>query len=259
MLVEAMTPYYEDEWVTIYHGDALEVVAGLEAGSIDVVFTDPPYNVSDRNGRDATTVGRLKRKDGTARKVWRDFGAWDRGWDPEPFVAEAVRLLRDGGSLLSFVSEFTLAPFLASGLNHRGLVYWRKSNPTPAFRQLYVRAIEMIVWQVKTDAARKQSWTWNATGYRPNVYDGPVLAGFNVVNGAEPRTHPTQKPLWLIRSLLGVHSAPGELILDPYMGSGTTLHAAKSMGRRALGVEANEKHCERAAIRCSQEVLGLSA
>lgn len=253
-----MTPYYADDAVTIYHGDALEVLAGLADASVDVVLTDPPYNVSERNGRDGTTVGRLKRKDGTARKVWRDFGAWDRGWQPGPFIAEAERLLVDGGSLLSFVSEFTLPPFLLSTLNHRGLVYWRKTNPTPAFRMLYVRAIEMLVWQVKTISARSQPWTWNAAGYRPNVYDGPVLAGYTVVNGAEPRVHPTQKPLWLMRSLLAVHSQPGALVLDPYMGSGTTLHAAKSMGRRSIGVDLDEKWCEAAARRCSQEVLGLT-
>lgn len=252
-----MTPYYQDDAVTIYHADALDVMAGLEDGSVRAVVTDPPYNVSEKNGRDATTAGRLKRKDGTARKVWRDFGEWDRGWDPAPFIEQSVRVLADGGSLLSFISEYTLPPFLLSGLNHRGLIYWRKSNPTPAFRQLYVRAVEMIVWQVKTDAARSQPWTWNATGYRPNVYEGPVLAGFSVVNGAEPRVHPTQKPLWLMRSLLTVHTSPGDLILDPFMGSGTTLHAAKSMGRPSIGVDSDEQHCERAAIRLSQEVLGL--
>lgn len=252
-----MTPYYADDLVTIYHGDALEVLATLTADSVDVVLTDPPYNVSERNGRDHTTVGRLKRKNGTARKVWRDFGEWDRGWDAKPFIAESERVLASGGSLLSFVSEFTLPPFLLSGLNHRGLIYWRKSNPTPAFRMLYVRAVEMIVWQVKTENARKQPWTWNASGYRPNVYDGPVLSGYTVVNGAEPRVHPTQKPLWLMRSLLAVHSSADSLIVDPYMGSGTTLHAAKSMGRRCIGIELDERWCEHAARRCSQEVLGL--
>ncbi len=253
-----MTPYYADDLVTIYHARAEEVLPSLADASVDAIVTDPPYNVSERNGRDGTTVGRLRRKNGTARKVWRDFGAWDRGWQPGPFIAEAVRLLVEGGSLLSFVSEFTLTPFLASGLNHRGLIYWRKTNPTTAFRMLYVRAVEMIVWQVKTSTARRQPWTWNAGGYRPNVYDGPVLAGYSVVNGNEPRVHPTQKPLWLMRSILAVHSSPGQLVVDPYMGSGTTVAAAKSLGRRAIGIEQDERWCEIAARRCSQEVLGLA-
>lgn len=252
-----MNPYYSDDLVTIYHGDCMEVLADVRG--VDLILTDPPYNVSDRNGRDGTTSGRLKRKDGTARKVWRDFGEWDRGWSAIPFLGWAGDALRDGGSLLSFISEFTLPPFLSSGLNHRGLIYWRKSNPTPAFRQLYVRAVEMIVWQVKTDAARSQPWTWNAGGYRPNVYEGPVLAGYSVVNGDEPRHHPTQKPLWLMRELLTVHSRAGDLVVDPYMGSGTTLEAAKSMGRRAIGSDLSEAYCEIAANRCRQEVLGLTA
>ena len=254
-----MNPYYRDDHVTIYHGDSRCLLPTLEPESVDLILTDPPYNVSERNGRDGTTVGRLKRKDGTARTVWRDFGEWDRGWTAGPLIAASHRLLRDGGSLIAFTSEFLMAEWVASGLNHRSLLYWIKTNPTPAFRSLYVRAVEMAVWQVKTTAPiRGGGWTFNAGGYRPNIYTGPIVAGHACANG-EHRVHPTQKPLWLMKDILTLHSNHDDMVLDPYMGSGTTLRAAKDLGRKAIGVELDERYCEIAARRMGQEVLDLGA
>ena len=250
-----MKPYYTDDDVTLYLGDS-DGTAGGEAllpqlsPGFDAIITDPPYNVSTRNGRDGTTPGRLKRKDGTARKVQRVFGEWDRTWDPKPFLAEVPRLLRDGGSMVAFTSEFLIGDYMASGLNHRNLIYWRKTNPTPAFKRLYVRAVEMAVWQVKGTTG----WTWNSGGYTPNVYEGKVVAGFACANG-ETRVHPTQKPLWLIRSLLEQHTNLGDTVLDPYAGSGTTLIAARLLGRRAVGIEQDEAYCEATAKRLAQGVL----
>jgi DNA modification methylase len=248
-----MSVYYSDESVTLYHGDA-DGTLGREAvleviRNVDAIVTDPPYNVSSRNGRDGTTVGTLKRKDGTARKVQRNFGDWDHAWDPSNFLEHADRVLVDGGSLVAFTTEFLIGAYMASGLNHRNLIYWRKTNPTPAFKRLYVRAVEMAVWQVKGTG-----WIWNAGGYRPNVFEGPTVAGFACANG-ELREHPTQKPLWLMRALLELHTAPGSTVLDPFAGSGTSLVAAKFLGRKAIGIEADEAFCEAAARRLAQGVL----
>jgi DNA modification methylase len=252
-----MRPYYQDEAVTLYHGDSdgtfgtQGVLASL-TGPVDAFITDPPYNVSggDRSGREGTTLGKLKRKDGTSRKVQRDFGTWDRTWMPGAFLSEAHRLLREGGSLVAFTSEFLIGDYIASGLNHRNLIYWRKTNPTPAFKRLYVRAVEMAVWQVKG----KGGWTWNSGGYTVNVYEGPVVAGFACANG-EYREHPTQKPLWLMSALIEQHTQPGELLVDPYAGSGTTLVAAKRAGRKAIGIEQDEAYCAVIAKRLAQGVL----
>lgn len=247
------TPYYADGAVTLYLGDSDGSATGLpllaEVGAINHVITDPPYNVSTRNGRDGTTVGTLKRADGTSRKVQRNFGDWDHTWDASAFLAWVGANLPDGGSLIAFTSEFLIGDYMASGLNHRNLIYWHKTNPTPAFKRLYVRAIEMAVWQVKGTG-----WTWNAGGYRPNVFSGPVVSGFRSANG-EGREHPTQKPLWLMDELVSLHTKPGDLVLDPFCGSGTTLVAAKRLGRRAVGIEQDERYAEAAARRLSQGVL----
>jgi DNA modification methylase len=246
-----MSLYYEDDVVRLYHADADDaLVFSIVPDTIDLILTDPPYNVSDRNGRERTTVGTLKRKDGTSREVVRNFGAWDYEWTPEPFLAETCRLLREGGGLVAFTSEFLFASYLASGLDHRSLIYWRKVNPAPGFKRLYMRAVEMAVWQTKGSG-----WTFNGGGAVANVYEGPILSGFSTVNNAEPRVHPTQKPLWLMKRLLNTHTDVGDLVVDPFMGSGTTLEAAKQLGRRAIGIEADERYCEAAAKRLAQQTL----
>ena len=231
--------------ITIYHGDCIDVLTGLESESVDLILTDPPYNVSARS-----PIGSVPRQDGTHREIRRDFGAWDHGWDPMPFLAEARRLLRDGGSLVAFTSEHLFAPYLASGLDHRALLHWRKTNPAPNFRKQLVRAVEMAVWQ--TQGA---GWTFNAGGYRPNVWQGPIINGYLSQNTDEKRWHPTQKPEWLMRAWIELFSMPGDLILDPFAGSGTTLRAAKDLGRRAIGIEVDEEYCKIAVERMRQEVL----
>lgn len=243
-----MKPYYADDAVTLYHGDARDILPTIGAGTVGAIITDPPYNISHRNGRDGTTPGRLRRSDGTSRTVRRDFGAWDRDWQPAPFIAEARRLLRPSGSLIAFTSEFLIADWLASGLNHRNLIVWRKTNPTPQFPKLYVQSIELAVWQVNGPGG----WVFNAGGYKPNCYDGPIVAG------AE-RVHPTQKPVWLMRDLTAVHTAPDDLVLDPYAGSGSTLHACRDLGRRVVGIEKDERYCEAIARRLAQDVLPFPA
>lgn len=243
-------PYYHDEnaGITIYHGDALDVLPGIAEANL--VLTDPPYNVSKRNGRANTTIGKVLRKDGTHREIRRDFGAWDYEWDPAPFLREAVRMLVAGGSLVAFTSEFLFSPYLESGLDHRALLYWRKTNPAPNFRKQIVRAVEMAVWQTKGGG-----WTFNEGGYRPNVWEGPILSGLTVQNTDEKRVHPNQKPLWLMRAWVELFSSPGDLIVDPFMGSGSTLRAAKDRARKAIGIEIEEKYCEIAVKRLAQEVL----
>lgn len=228
---------------------------------VDLFLTDPPYNVSVRSGRENTTIGRVKRKritgerpDGTNsyREIRRSFGEWDFDFDPKPFLTETARLLRDGGSLIAFLSEFLISDYLESALNHRCMLYWRKTNPAPNFRGLYQRSVEMAVWQTKGG-----NWTFNDGGATPNFSEVAIVSGFKCVNTDEAREHPTQKPLTLIAEWIQRHSNAADLVIDPFMGSGTTLRAAKDLRRRAIGIELEEKYCEIAARRLSQEVLAL--
>jgi DNA modification methylase len=253
-----MKPYYEHAGITIYHGDCREVLTEI-AVDVDLFFTDPPYNVSSRNGRANTTIGKVKRKhitgerpDGSEsyREIRRDFGEWDYDFDPLPFLTETRRLLRDGGSLIAFTSEFLIQDYLVSQLDHRCMIYWRKTNPAPNFRGLYQRSVEMAIWQTKGG-----KWTFNDGGVTPNFEEIPIVSGWRVQNTDESREHPTQKPLSLCRQWIRRHSNNGDLIVDPFCGSGTIPCAAKHLSRCAIGIEIEEKYCEIAAKRLSQEVF----
>jgi site-specific DNA-methyltransferase (adenine-specific) len=131
--------------------------------------------------------------------------------------------------------------FFASGLSVR-LGIWEKSNPSPMNGEsLWLSAVEACVF------ARKPKAYFSMFCASP-VWRGP----------SERLTeHPTEKPLWLFETLVQASCPVGGLVLDPFMGSGTTLHAAKNTGRRAIGVEFNERYCEIAANRLRQEVLPL--
>lgn len=228
------TPYYDQDGITIYHGDCLDVLAGLDAGSTALVLTDPPYNV---RAADIALAGRAP--------MARDFGEWDEDWHPRVHLEAWERLLRPGGSVLAFCSDRLLSAYREGPLKPRGTVVWEKENPAPHPRPAYVQATEWITWLQKEGSAA----VWNAGGYTLNVERDAAP------KGNERTEHPTQKPIDLTRRLMRRHSNRGDLILDPFMGSGTTLRAAKDLGRRAIGIEIEERYCEIAVERLRQAVL----
>jgi len=235
-----MTPYYTDGQIMIFHGDCREILPRLGTGTVRLVCTDPPYNVSLPDA-DITVEDR--------KDIQRDFGQWDQAWSPDLLLAESARLLYAGGSLLSFCSDKLVSSYLTDGLKHRGTLVWEKTDPPPNFRSGYVSATEWIVWCQKIGAPA----VWNGGGAVRNILRYPIVKG----NGSARLGHPTQKPLGLIIELIQRHSDRGDMILDPYMGVGTTLRAAKDTGRRAMGIELDERWCKLAAKRLGQDVLDL--
>ena len=212
-----MKPYYEDDAVTIYHGDCRKVLPVIEA---DVVVTDPPYGIRYSPSQNS-------------KKAWGDktfVGEVVVGGDDEPF---------DPAPLLRF-------PFVALfGANHY-------ADRLPASSAWYVWdkrdgmtsndfADCELVWTNLPGVARLLRHQWN----------GALRAS----ERGEARVHPTQKPVVLMRWL--IEQFPEGVVLDPFMGSGTTLRAAKDLGRKAIGIEIEERYCEIAAKRCAQEVLDL--
>jgi DNA modification methylase len=202
-----MTPYYADDFVTIYHGDCRDVGIDLDGPAL---VTDPPYGLNDLMDRPG---------DGKWQKLWSGGApSWDR--EAPTFLVE-----------------------LASS-RHQAIIWGGNYFPLPPSRG-------WLVWDkiVREFSSGHCELAWT------NL-DQPVRA-FNYSHGqlaSEGKYHPTQKPLPLMRWCVGMTTGT---ILDPFMGSGTTLVAAKSLGRRAIGIEIEERYCEIAAQRCSQEVLGL--
>lgn len=210
-----MKPYYQDDAVTIYHGDA----AAVELDPVDLILTDPPY------GRDALPC-------------WSILGE------------AGMRLLNPGGWCIAY-SGHSFMPEILAAMGSHGLVYrWMLALLHSGNHDL--RPIgEMVI-----DIGWKPVLAYRKPPY--NLVSGQDRLTDTVKgSGRSKVSHPWEQGLDENRSLLMQFSA--EVVLDPFMGSGTTLVAAKSLNRRAIGIEIEERYCEIAANRCRQEVLGLLA
>lgn len=217
------TPYYDDGQCVIYHADCRDVLEAMHPDEADILVTDPPYGMSFITG--------TGRKDG-----------WQSRWAGVPIAGDDSTALRD-----EVLAWWGARPALVFGS-------WKCARPK------MVR--EVLVWDkvVSTGmGALDVPWrpSWEAIyvighgfiGRRSHGvlrYPLPTLA-------PERRLHPTVKPLKLMQAL--VAKCPPGLVLDPFMGTGTTVVAAKRLGRRAIGIEIEERYCEIAAKRLAQGVL----
>jgi len=255
-----MQPYYDDGTCTIYHGEASALLAEMSEASVDAVVTDPPYSSggmfrSDRSGDPAVKYrGWSHNGDGSRRAPTAEYGSfagdnrdqwawlrWVTAWS-----WQTLRVTRPGGHSFMFTDWRQLpAATDASqfgGWTWRGIVVWDKGIARP-IRGKFRNHLEYVIWSTNGPATE-------AGGYPSALISVPTV-------GPEDRQHVTEKPAQLLRALLQV-VGPGSLtILDPFMGSGTTLRAAKDLGHRAIGIEIEERYCEIAAKRLGQEVLAL--
>ncbi len=232
-----MKPYYQDDSVTIYHGDSACLWESHEDGSVDCVITDPPY--TDRTHKMAKTN---KGRGYEVRAVpFRPFSENTLLHS----LTECGRISRRWViSTLDYAHAFGLDASPPPGLRSLRIGVWVKTNPMPQISaDRPGQGWEAISFMHRTDT--KPSWNG---GGRSGVWIHSV-----VQNGG----HPTVKPLSMVSDWVALFTIPGNLIFDPFMGSGTTLRAAKDLGRRAIGIEIEERYCEIAAKRMSQEVLPL--
>jgi DNA modification methylase len=219
-----------------------DATADLSDGSVDLILTDPPYNISGNGGVQ-------KRGQGHATLDVDREEDWD-SQERERFIREALtpwvgewaRLLRPGGSLIVFLDALLVETlwFLgeAHGLKGKRLFYWVKTNQNPAAltRRNAIPCVEQIVWLVKPGAAYtfNEVPNWN----RRNYLEVPLCGGKERCVDAHGSTlHPSQKPEALIEPLLLLTSNRGELVLDSHAGTGTTGAVAKRHGRKFIGIE----------------------
>ena len=245
-----MTPYYQDDLVTLYHGDCRDVLPDLTVGA---VITDPPY------------------------------GETNHGWDvwPEGWVS-AVRQTSMWcfGSTRMFLRHHR--EFTEAGWQLSQDVVWEKDESsgfeTDRFRRVHELALHWYRgrWSdVRHEPTRIRTYgpskgmvrrsptpakTKGARNASVYVDDGYRLPR-SVIHATRIRfvegQHPTEKPAAILLPLIEYAVVEGGVVVDPFAGSGSTLMVAKQSGRFAIGIEADERWCELAARRCSQEVLGL--
>lgn len=215
-------PYYQDDSCTIYCGDCREIIADLGMSGLgfpSLLLTDPPYGIG--YGGKKNSVGGTSGRDKARWKTWKT------DWDEQPV---------DNDLLLSIVSACAVS--IVWGGNYfslppsQGWLVWDKGQRD------FTLADAELAWTSRDKATRCFTYT------RPEA----------LAEGA--RQHPTQKPVALMRWCL-THVPDAQEILDPFMGSGTTLVAAKLEGRKAVGIEISERYCEIAVNRLRQRVLNF--
>ena len=229
----------------IIQGDCIAEMARLPGKSVDMIFADPPYNLQ--------LGGDLFRPEGSR------VDAVDDDWDKfeslatydeftRDWLAEARRILKDSGTIWvigSYHNIYRVGALLQDAdfwiLND---IVWRKSNPMPNFRGTrFTNAHETLLWCAKDEKAR---YTFNYRAMKALNDDLqmrsdwllPICAGGERVKGADgAKAHPTQKPEALLYRILLACTKPGDVVLDPFFGTGTTGAVARRLGRRWIGIE----------------------
>ena len=215
-----MTPYYDEAGITIYHGDCREVAPSL--APVDLVLTDPPYGINHKTNY--ATAGR-----GALAKC-SDYPAVhgdDRPFDPEWLLSVGRGRILWGGNYYANRPE-----------NVSGWLVWDKERP-----DTLDQATCELAWTDCVKGVRRFRHLWNGMLRASERERGSLV-------------HPTQKPVALMKWCMGLRwTRDYEVVIDPFMGSGSTLIAAKDIGRRAIGIEIEERYCEIAANRLAQGVL----
>lgn len=236
-----MTPYYVDERVTLYHGDCRDILPALGPASVDALLTDPPYGINAAHW-DRTVA-------------WEAFGTY---------------VLRPSGFIVAFGLLLTLASVVAelerAGLEREQEMVWargtlgtggdRYGRSHELFAVLYKPPrIPPRVDRVRVPYAAASKPSPSHKRHPLGAAPGSVWYFHETSGSYNAHEHETAKPLPLMTALVVSLTDPGEVVCDPFAGSGTTLRAAKDNGRRAIGIEREERFCEQIAKRLGQEAL----
>lgn len=246
---------------TIIQGECVEIMRGLPEASVDLIFADPPYFLQ--------LEGDLRRPDNSRVDAVDD--AWDKFDSFEAYdrftrewLAQAQRVLKPSGAIWVIGTYHNIFR-VGCALQDLGFwilndVIWRKTNPMPNFRgKRFTNAHETLIWAGREAGAKGYTFNYNAMkALNDDVQMRsdwllPICTGNERLkdkNGA--KAHPTQKPESLLHRIILSSTNPGDLILDPFFGSGTTGAMAKRLGRRFIGIERDKTYIQAARRRLSK-------
>lgn len=251
-----MIPYYEHSGITIYYGDCLEVMAEMEDNSVDLVLTDPPYGA-------------------TACK-------WDIIIPFEPMWDNLKRISKDNTAIVITASQPFTSMLVMSNIDMFKYEWiWEKTRPSCFFlkdKQPLRYHENIVVFYKKQPTYNPIKWegeknhnskininsseVYNIQSRKQYINIDKIHFPKNIIKikstDSTKNLHNSQKPVKLMEYLIKTYSNENDIVLDFAMGSGTTLVAAKQLGRQAIGIEIEEKYCEIAVKRLGQEVLELA-
>jgi site-specific DNA-methyltransferase (adenine-specific) len=228
----------------IYNEDCLIGLKKLENESVDGIVTDPPFMISQAGNKLSRRAGRKSLKDNMDVKL--DFGEWDQFENEaafkkftEAWFAECVRILKPGCWFYIFFDKqktgyFDLLYAKKYGMRSRTIFTWLKSNPTPSFRLVNWLSSSEFVWVGSKGDCRLKNFLKQTEMF--NYMITPNSGSYGETE------HPTEKPKVLIKRFIETSSNPGEIILDPFMGSATTAVCAYELNRKFIGFEKNKEY-----------------
>ena len=241
----------------IYHAECLEILKKIPSKSIDLIFADPPYNLQLRD-----TLYRPDQSEVEAvNESWDKFSNFTEYDDfTKNWLTECKRLLKDGAAIWVIGSYHNILRVgkIMQDLNLWILndIIWHKTNPMPNFKGTrFTNAHETLLWAT---TSRKSKYTFNYQSMKTFNEDKqmrsdwyiPICSGKERLRSEDnTRLHPTQKPEALLKRILLSTTNPGDIILDPFLGSGTSTAVAKKIGRNYIGIEKEKNYYDLAKLR----------
>ena len=229
-------------------------LASVPDNFVDLVLTDPPYGIAD-SAKLTKTKGQIV----STQEAWgNDFqDSWDNvehyyEWI-KPFITEFVRVMKDNGSLILFLDRKYTGLIIRNlekhfDLNFKNKIYFKKKNPVPSIRKNNYRStIEEAVWFIK---GKQFVFNFGAQADMLQFYEGSI--------GRKKTQLPTEKYRWMIEPLIKNHTRPGDVVLDSFAGSATTLVVAKQHACHVIGFEKDSRFYEMAKARLEEEQLDLA-
>lgn len=213
----------------LYNKDSMVVMSNLKRGSIDAIITDLPYNISRNNN--FATMGRVR----------IDFGKWDKDFDLTSWIKTAELLLKKGGNIIIFNDwknmTNTTNSLEESGFEVKDLIMWKKTKTMPRNRdRRFITDYEVAVWAVKKGG----KWTFNRLNDKYEIPEtvGSLAPKSEKLNGR----HPAQKPIYVMKWIIERLTNEGDVVLGPFIDSGSTSVACKELNRRFIGIELNNEY-----------------
>jgi len=236
--------------LNLIQGDCLEVMKEIPSGSVDLILTDPPYNLVEKKGG---SIHLFRQSEASGDNNYnKESMKFDKGFDQISYLKEVIRVLNKGGNLIIFndwenmgdiSKELKRLKITVKSLNH-----WQKTNPQPAeWKRRFVGGREYFLWAVK-----KGKYSFNVEKLHKGVFE----MGLTKQSEKREGFHPNQKPVNLMKQLINILSEEEQLILDPFMGSGTTGVACKNLNRKFIGIELDEKYFKIAKKRIEGLFIG---
>ena len=235
----------------VIFGDCLGILPTFPEESFELIFADPPYGLAKKKG-----LGWKYSKHITLEEQWDIFSKDDFFKFNVKWIQECFRVLKHGGSLWvcgSFHNIYQLGNIMQTmtELKINNSIVWFKPNAQPNIScRMFTESCEHLIWATKNGKGKR--WTFNYEDTKKLIHDNLNPAGKQTRNvwwiPVTPKqekwagAHPTQKPMELLRRIILACSKPGETVLDPFLGSGTTSAVAKMLGRNSVGIEKDRRY-----------------